>query len=219
MTSIKSFQHALLDFDGTLVNTIPSLYKAYQEFTDIMHINASKNEFDRLNGPSILEACQYFKDTYAIKTSVENIFATYQKCIQKHYQGSDFFDNADQLLELMQQNDIRIHLVTSNNQENVQPLLQKFHWAHFFSSQTFGTEVTTSKPNPAIYQHVLHKDRSINANNSFVLEDSIHGVTAAHQAGLQVYAIAEKNIHLRLQDKGAIKTFVTIDEVIKSLLS
>lgn len=48
-----------------------------------------------------------------------------------------------------------------------------------------GEEFEESKPNPAIYLHVLDK-LGVEAAGCFAIEDSDAGMTAAHRAGIYV---------------------------------
>ena len=65
------------DLDGTLVNNLPALYRAYLDFLIDYGIKGNKREFEKLNGPSLTEIIDTLKQTYDLKESHNKLFEKY----------------------------------------------------------------------------------------------------------------------------------------------
>ncbi|MCB1198619.1 MAG: HAD family phosphatase [Deltaproteobacteria bacterium] len=218
MISNLEFSHALLDFDGTLANTLPVLYQAFQDFLRKYNITPTREKFDSLNGPSLLEICQTLKRDHQLTPDPETLLAQYKMIIDQKYHHANPLEGADLFLQTLMTHKVSIHMVTSNTKDHIEPLLEKFGWKSIFTSFTYGNEVETSKPDPAIYELSWKKTKSSTKKNVFVVEDSAHGVCASHHAGFITFAIAGLSQHPILLEAGAEKTFTNFDTLMDYLL-
>ena len=185
MNSPKKYTDIFFDFDGTLIDSISTMYDAYGEVLKCFGKVGSKEEFNHLNGPSLHEIAKYFQENYSLKQSVEEILSIYEKVIGEKEKDLKPFNGATELLDVLHKAGTSLHLVTSNQEKNCLPLLQSFGWLSFFSSKTFGEEVAKSKPHPEIYELALSKT-NCTKSTVIVIEDSLNGVISAQKAGLKV---------------------------------
>ena len=65
------------DMDGVVVDTIASLHRCYLEFLRDYGVNGTREEFDRLNGPKIVEIVRYLKSAHGLEPPEEQLKAEY----------------------------------------------------------------------------------------------------------------------------------------------
>ena len=189
-TNVKA---KLFDFDGTLLDSKPALYKAYSSFMQNFQLEPNSTEFEELNGPSILEVCEILKNKYQIKESVKDLCEIYENFIQISYIEADAFDGASELLLAAKNKEWHSALVTSGARELCEAKVKNLGWSSYFDEMLFGDDVEKSKPHPEIYLRAIDALR-ISKENIVVLEDSINGVRAAAGAGLRVIGLRDENL-------------------------
>ena len=89
---------------------------------------------------------------------------------------------------------VRLHVATTGSRSWVEPLL-----AHHFDRSTFelvvtGSDVTTLKPAPDVYSAVL-RGAGLTPDGVVAVEDSHHGLLAAHGAGLRCVVVPNEYTH------------------------
>lgn len=74
-----------LDFDGTLADSLPMLYRYYDLLLKKFGHNGTKEEFDRLNGPAMNEVMTILREKYQLPASSQELVASYQQQLLKAY--------------------------------------------------------------------------------------------------------------------------------------
>lgn len=187
--SVKCF---FLDLDGTLIDSLPSLYEAYVSVLEGYSKTPTKEEFDSLNGPSIREIAKYFKDKYLLDDSVDQIESTYLDRIESCYYSSKPFIETDSFLKESYDKGIALFLVTSSPGKKAKKVLEINGWTAYFSGVISGDQVESSKPHPEIY-NLACKRVDFQKEEIVVVEDSINGVKSALGAKLKVYQIVRND--------------------------
>ena len=59
----------LLDFDGTVLDNLPQMYSAYEDFMNYIDQEASQKEFDEGNGTPLRESLKEMKKKYFLVRS------------------------------------------------------------------------------------------------------------------------------------------------------
>ncbi len=175
----------LIDFDGTLLNSIDSLFNAYCNFLNKYKIQGSKDEFYALNGPSLKEIVVILKQKYSLALEKEVLMDAYLEQINASYKKSNPFDDAQPFLENLAAKNIQAGLVTSGGKDTCTPILTRLNWNNFFDFCIFGDEVKKSKPDPEIYIRAWQKSECMK-EEILVIEDSVQGIDSARAAGLNV---------------------------------
>ncbi|KAA3450623.1 HAD family hydrolase [Mesorhizobium sp. SARCC-RB16n] len=112
-------------------------------------------------------------------------------------------DRAEELVDRKLRNDVRAiegvreavasvtaqRCICSNSRsERIEFMLEKVHLLPFFAGRIFSameTPTGKTKPAPDVFLHAAEK-LGANPANTFVIEDSVHGVTGAKAAGMRV---------------------------------
>jgi HAD superfamily hydrolase (TIGR01509 family) len=100
-------------------------------------------------------------------------------------------EGARETLTYLKKNHFKLTLVTSAAQEFAKLALNSLHLDSIFDEIITGEMVQKGKPNPDIYLLALKKG-NLNAENVIVIEDSMHGVKAALDAGIYPLRLNKK---------------------------
>ncbi len=103
----------------------------------------------------------------------------------------------------------KVGLVTSSPKQSVSTILRHFDIKHIFDAIVTAEDVTLAKPYPEPYLKIAEK-LHIKANQCLVIEDTIHGITAAKTAGAKCIAVTNTFTKKKLQETSA-------DHIVESL--
>jgi len=209
----KKFKWIFFDFDGTLVDSVPTMYQIYIHFLEKFGETGTKKEFDELNGPSLPEIISLLKKRYNLKDSEQSLIALYKEAIASDYGPSLVpVDDAEEILKTLQNNGYSLALITSAYRNIIQPIIKNLHWEHYFKHCIFGDEVLQSKPNPDIYLLALKKT---NAPREAVVavEDSPNGIMSAKRARIFTLGFTNSYPKETLLSAGADDVISNLNEI------
>lgn len=175
----------LIDLDGTLVDTIESLYHVYLEFLQARNITGTRAEFDTLNGPPLRVITAHLKQTYNFPESVETILEDYQRRIEAALVDAPLMPGADVFIPKAFGEGYRLVLVTSSPRHMAELLLTKHGLRSYFSIIVSGDDVKNGKPHPEPYLQALQMIH-LPLENCLAIEDGEKGIASAKAAGLHV---------------------------------
>lgn len=207
----------LLDFDGTLADSISGLRQAYQSFVTDHGGIPSDAEFETLNGPSLREIVARLALAHTIAAPQTDLLADYRARIQS---ASGFYQpayGAEALLQAAQDTGYRIVIVTSGWRQHVRAWLDQNGLLHYFEGIIGAEDVTATKPAPQPYLRALSAFKC-NPEGSLAVEDSRNGVTAAVSAGLKTYIIGQSSLDRQIEKsplfKGRLNRLYDLREIL-----
>lgn len=104
-------------------------------------------------------------------------------------ESSAVMDGAVELIDALSADGFLLAVGSSGPPENVALLLDKLERAERFTAMVTGAEVTRGKPDPQVF--LLAAERlGVRPAACVVVEDAVHGVEAAHRAGMKCVALA-----------------------------
>ncbi len=122
-----------------------------------------------------------------------------------------------EFLEFIKSLNVPTALVSSSPHAVINAVLDSQGWKKYFDIVISGEEVSTSKPNPAVYLEAIKRTGVEDISCSVAIEDTYAGVRAARGAGLKTYSLlsypTEKE---NILSTGAILCS-GLDEVVASL--
>ncbi|ALF54578.1 hydrolase [Nostoc piscinale CENA21] len=192
----------LFDLDGTIVNTDPIHYQAWQQMLADYNIEIDEKFYkSRISGrlnpeivkdilPQLLPAeGQKFAD------DKEALFRE----LASHLQPLSGFT---ELLAWTETHQLKRALVTNAPRLNVEFVLEVLGIKEAFHTVVLAEDCTAGKPDPTPYQVALNK-LQINPEKAIALEDSPSGIRAAVAAGIPTIGIASTHDPQNLQTVGA----------------
>ncbi|MFT5317679.1 MAG: beta-phosphoglucomutase [Chlamydiales bacterium] len=188
----------LIDLDGTLVDSLPMIYKIYLKFLKAYGFEGSKEKFAALNGPRLQEVMLILKEEYGISDPVDSLVDKYSTETLKVYESVSMFPGAREFLEFAQRNGLKLALVTAAPRLAVNVFLDKHGLENIFSVIVTGDEVERAKPDPLIYIKALEL-LHLSSEDVLTIEDSPNGAQASVEAFIPTVFMTHGNSELELE--------------------
>ncbi|MDP8201352.1 MAG: HAD family phosphatase [Candidatus Tenebribacter burtonii] len=188
------YKAVIFDLDGTLIDSMGIWIKIDKEYLEIRNIPVPDNLFkDVKTGNSFTEICQYFKDKFDLPESIETIGAEWTDMVEEHYKTDiKLKPGAIELIEFLHVNTVKMGIGTSNSKYLAETVLQANNVLQYFESIVAGCEEIKGKPYPDIFLNSAEELR-IDPAKCLVIEDTLQGVIAAHNGGMDAFAIFDDN--------------------------
>jgi HAD superfamily hydrolase (TIGR01509 family) len=174
----------LIDFDGTLVDSMIPLRGCYEDF--LRHYGAvpSRQEFDSLIGPGLTEIVGILKSAHHLEKSKEELQRNYRSRIAEAYTKEvDFFPDALSVLSKAKSKGIKLAIVTSASLGLLEPFLTNKTPQNFFDLLITHSDGYLSKPSPEPFKEAL-KALGVDSAEAVAIEDSPNGIRGALAANL-----------------------------------
>ncbi len=186
------FDAIIFDLDGTLIDSMWVWPEIDQAFLKKYNLTVPDDLEEELEGMSFTESAVYFKNRFHIEDSVEVIKKTWNEMAWNFYTNHiQLKEGAAQFLDLVRKRHLKLGIATSNSIELVTAILERFGITDFFHSIRTSCEVEKGKPHPYIFLKVA-EDLEVAPDRCLVFEDIPNGVIAAKAAGMEVWAIEDR---------------------------
>ncbi len=203
----------IFDLDGTLVDSLPALYGAYQRFLKDHGCRGTRSEFSMMNGPSFQEIVNYLKKKHSLKGGEEILKAGYLCRVKELYwKMARRAVGSSTILKRLKRKGYKIGLATAAPRYLAEPVILKYRWNRLFDRVTYGSEVIPGKPDPAIFLKAIEKTGR-GPSDVIVVEDSKNGVRSAKAAGAYVVGLSNGSDKKALYNAGAQRVVSSLKEV------
>jgi beta-phosphoglucomutase len=195
----------LFDLDGTLVNTDPLHFQAWQEMLlghglEIDNVFYQTRISGRLN-PIIIQDILPHLTLEEGEKFAEDKEARFRELAPslKPLAG------LEKILDWTKEQGLKTGLVTNAPRKNVDFMLEILELAEIFDAVFVAeSDVREGKPDPAIYKLALER-LNITPETALAFEDSPSGIRSAVGAGIRTIGIASTHDPQKLYDLGAFK--------------
>jgi len=169
--------------DGTLVDSLPAVFRAYEEVMESFGANSSYEEFVAFSSLSLREIVGLLARRTGIDPMrLANEFRSHvPNCYINHV---ELFPGAREALAEMQELGRTMLLVTAAEREIAEIIVEKHGLREFFSHIVTPCNLPASKPDPAIYREALKLAQST-PEESVAFEDSTVGIRASKGADIR----------------------------------
>jgi pyrophosphatase PpaX len=184
---MPNFSTAIFDFDGTIADTLPLIYAAFDAaITPSLGRSLSEREVRRLFGPP---------DHEIIRSVVpvddhENAIATYVAFYEReHDRLASVFADMDTLLHRCRDAGMKIGIVTGKSRQTALISLEAVGLSDAYDVMVAGDDVTHSKPHPEGVLAALEAVGHEQGTPAVYVGDSAADVLAGRAAGLASVAV------------------------------
>jgi HAD superfamily hydrolase (TIGR01509 family) len=186
------FTTAVFDMDGTLFDSerlaIECWQAAFREF-GVLITSSELEAVIGVDGPTTRAYLnRYVPEGAGFDELMLLARAIRQERVAAH--GLSLKPGAVELLSLLHERGIKIGLATTTHTERTLDNLHGAGIARFFRAVICGDQVAQCKPSPEIYLKALAELQAA-CVDAVALEDSVHGIIAAHAAGMRVIHIPD----------------------------
>ena len=216
---MKEIQAVLFDLDGTLVDSMWMWKDIDIEYLGRYGVSLPDNLQKEIEGMSFSETAVYFKETFQLPESLDEIKAEWNRMAYEKYRYQvPMKPYAREFLDELAQRGIPMGIATSNSRELVQAVIEGQRLENYFSSVRTGCEVAAGKPSPDIYLKVA-EDLNADPKQCLVIEDVPAGIQAGKNAGMWVCAIYDSwSAHMEEEKRRLADDSITdYSEILKNM--
>lgn len=174
----------LIDFDGTLVDSVPLLYHAYCHFVMIFGHWPSQEEFITMNGFTADEMVACMRTWRELDHPFETLLKLYKTLVKHQYHGAPIHKGAAEFVKWAHGRGYKLAVVTSAYKEWVEPLLEREGLRSQFDVIVSKEDINRGKPSPEGYQLALSKLK-VAGSHALAVEDTPNGIESAISAGIR----------------------------------
>lgn len=179
----------IFDLDGTLVDSMWIWKDIDIEYLGNLGLTLPDSLQDDVEGMSYTETAAYFKETFCLPHSLEEIKEEWTAMAKHKYSCEvPLKEGVKEFLDFGIKNELKMGIATSNGKDLVTEVLNSHHLFPYFQSVRTSCEVAAGKPSPDIYLKVA-EDMALSPSECLVFEDIPNGILAGKRAGMKVCAI------------------------------
>lgn len=207
---LKDKKVIIFDMDGTLIDSIgvwneidEKLIKQISNI-EIKNVDIAKQRDIKLKEYSkcedvYLEYCRFLKEEYNSKMSAEEVKSLRYKIADNYLREKiDYKPNAEKLLKYLKEKGFILAIASTTNNHTIEiykkhnsNIINKANLDDVFSLIYAKGAAKELKPNPEIHYKIL-KELNVKPEDCLIVEDSLIGVEAAHNAGIEVAVMYDK---------------------------
>ncbi|MBP3501992.1 MAG: HAD family phosphatase [Clostridia bacterium] len=235
----KGKQIIIFDMDGTLIDSIGAWNKIDMELIrelggleELNEIEIQKQrdnklrEFSKSENPYI-EYCDFLSSKYDSGLTGEETLKKRYDIAQNYLKNEiDYKEDVPELLKLLKDKNYTLVIASTTRRKNMDiycnentNIISKANIKDYFSIVYTREDAKEIKPNPEIYLRILNELKA-RKEQCLIFEDSLIGIEAASNAGIEVVAMYDKYSDIEREEinKKATYNFNNYREVIQTLL-
>ena len=186
--NFKDYDLFIVDFDGTIVDTMTMWYYICPNFITYMGEKPEEDIFSKITSKTNIEIARYMRDEYFTEYTYEELTDKFFDFIRMEYVKQDIKPNAYKLLsDLNKYGRVVLYSATAGSVLDV--LLDKFDLRKYFKHIYSGSDLGLTKKDGSGYLGVINLEGG--CNKPLILEDATHAIIGAANVGLDVLAILD----------------------------
>tara|TARA_R110000868_G_scaffold408928_2_gene693246 strand:+ start:1925 stop:2575 length:651 start_codon:yes stop_codon:yes gene_type:complete len=199
----------IFDMDGTMINNMMVHHRAWQRKLSELGMEMSLEEVhQKVHGVNTEILKRLFGDRYTLeerqKISAEKEIE-YRTIFEPEL---ELLAGLPELIHELKGKNIPMGIGSAAPPENVAFVMNHLNLWHYFDTVRHSDDVTHGKPNPEIYQIVLH-DLDIEPEDCIVFEDTPTGAEAAQRAGCKTIVVTTTHSPEEFEDNKSVVRFIS----------
>lgn len=185
-------QGYILDLDGTLLDSMHVWDTLGEQVLSLYGIETKENLKEVCASMSLEESARYLKQNYHINNEVAKLMEQMNACIAHQYVHElPLKDGVKEFIDLCYEKKIKLCVLTASDATLANAALLRCGILDKMSFVMTCSEEKLSKSNPQIFDRALKK-LGIEKAQCAVVEDALHAIACAKDAGYRVFAVYEQ---------------------------
>ena len=181
-------QHYLFDFDGTLVDSMPTYAGVMLRILQENHIPYPENIIKIITPLGIPGTAEYFIGMGLCKPKEEIIATMIAYMVEEYTHRVPAKPHVIEALRQMKERGNGLHVLTASPHDTLDPCLKRLGIFDLFDNVWSCNDFGTTKADPAIY-HMAAERIGVSVGEVIFLDDNFNADQTAKKAGMQVYGV------------------------------
>lgn len=211
MIKLSDYSAFLFDLDGTLVDSMGMWKDIDYIFLHKRNLSVPDGLQLKISGMSMYETALYFKKTFALSDSPEELMNEWNDMARDEYRYKiGMKPGALEFLKEIFSRRIPSALCTSNSRFLVSACLSAHKLLQQFDVIITSDDIKSGKPAPDIY--IMAAERlNVDPKKCLVFEDTLQGIMASKAAGCDVIGIDDRYTKDHFLDKQKLSLYMIDD--------
>lgn len=200
----------LFDFDGTLVDSMPTYVSVMLRILDENHIKYEDDIVKIITPLGYNGSAKYFKQL-GVNTTEEELVALMNKYAYEEYAYNiPAKRNVIETLKKLKKSGASINVLTASPHNTLDPCLKRLKIYDMFDNVWSCDDFNTTKSDPQIYTAVSEK-LGIPAAKILFLDDNFNADKTAKSAGMAVCGVFDESSQMYVEDIKSIADYYIYD--------
>ena len=183
----------LFDFDGTLVDSMPSFISAVLKELDRFNCKYSSDIINVITPLGFIGTADYFIKTFNLDITIDKLVENF-----KENMASDYFyhipakSNVISSLKKLKKQGASLNVLTASPHLTLDACLKRLDMFDLFDNVWSCEDFLTTKTDPSIYKAVAKK-LNVNVEDVLFLDDNLHADLTAKSTGMKVCGVFDKS--------------------------
>ena len=183
------FEGAILDVDGTLIDSMGTWHNCGARYLAGMGIEAEPGLGDYLFTQTNESGAYYMIDRYKLDRTPEEVAEGLSKEMEKFYfEEAELKKGARDLLDMLESEGVPMTVATSTDRYRIERAFEKLDISHYFKGVLTCPEEDTTKADPLIFMKAAGLMGS-RPEDTWVFEDGLYAIETAKKAGFRTVAV------------------------------
>ena len=183
----------LFDFDGTLVDSMPSYIAGMLKELDKYNCTYGDDIIKTITPLGFAGTADYFIKTFGLNVSVEELIQAFKRNMEHPY----FYDipakkNVIRVLRALKEKGASLNVLTASPHVTLDACLKRLEIFDLFDNVWSCDDFLTTKANPEIYKAVAKK-LNVNVKDVLFLDDNLNADVTAKTAGMKVCGVFDES--------------------------
>jgi len=183
----------LFDFDGTLVDSMPSFIAGVLKELDKKGCKYSDDIIKIITPLGLIGTADYFINSFNLDISIDKLVQAF-----KDNMANDYFynipakSNVIRVLKELKENGASLNVLTASPHITLDACLKRLEIFDLFDNVWSCEDFSTTKADPGIYKSVAER-LEVNVNDVLFLDDNLNADITAKAAGMRVCGVFDES--------------------------
>ena len=203
----------LFDFDGTLVDSMPSFVNGMLKILDENNVKYGDDLIKIITPLGLNGTADYFINELGLNITKSKLLEQMQKnIIDEYFYKIPAKNNVVKVLNALKNQGASLNVLTASPHITLDACLKRVGLYDLFDNVWSCDDFFTTKANPEIYLKVAEK-LGVNVSDVLFLDDNINADKTAKQAGMKVCGVFDPSSKDGVQEMQAVCDYYVFDMI------